>query len=198
MARAADLIARGRSTEAIELLGGVLARDASHAQARSALVALLAEAGRKDQALVVLLDGSRVDAARFAAAAAQLQNDLGDTAGALTTLARVPQAQRSGAHHALAGGLAYRAGQYSDAVDAYRRALAVPDAQPLWWVGLGLAHEAAGQRNEAHAAFAQLAGARALPADLQRFVAQKMAATAPVASRNAPLAPEATAVSALP
>ncbi|MDZ7654074.1 MAG: hypothetical protein U5L03_16745 [Burkholderiaceae bacterium] len=191
MARAAELISRGRNTEAIDLLRTVLARDASHAQARTALAALLAEAGRRDLALSTLLDGVRIDAARYAAPAAGLQSELGDATGALATLGTVPAAQRTAAHEALAGGLAYRAGQFGEATAAYRRALAAPDAQPLWWLGLGLALEAAGQRAEAHAAFTRLAHAPALPADVQRFVAQRLAANAPAAARAAANPPTA-------
>jgi tetratricopeptide (TPR) repeat protein len=189
MARASELIARGRNTEAIELLRSVLARDASQASARAALAALLGEAGRRDDALAVLLEGTKVDPLRFAMPAARLQHDLGDTAGAMATLAAVPASQRTGAHHALEGGLAYQAGRHREAVDAYRSALSTPDALPVWWLGLGLAHEAAGQGAEAHAAFSRLADARALPAEMQRFVAQRMAATASAAARGTAVAP---------
>jgi MSHA biogenesis protein MshN len=149
--------------------------------------------------LATLLDGVRIDAARYAAPAARLQSELGDATGALATLAAVPAAQRTAAHEALAGGLAYRAAQFDEAIAAYRRALAAPDAQPLWWLGLGLALEAAGQRAEAHAAFTRLAHAPALPADVQRFVAQRLAATAPAAARaaaNPPAAADSLAASA--
>jgi Flp pilus assembly protein TadD len=195
MARASELIARGRNTEAIALLRSVLARDAAQAPARAALAALLAEAGQRDAALATLLDGVKVDALRFAMPAARLQHDLGDTAGALATLGSVPPLQQTGAHHALAGGLAYQAGRYGEAIDAYRRAVSSAEPQPVWWLGLGLALEAAGQGAEAHAAFARLASARALPADMQRFVAQRLAATAAAAARG-PAAPAAAATAA--
>jgi hypothetical protein len=93
--RAADLIARGRANEAMELLVQVLNRQPTNAAARSSLAALLAEAGRREQALHVLLAGCDVDAGRFAMPAAQLQAELGDLQGALQTLMRVPPARRN-------------------------------------------------------------------------------------------------------
>lgn len=195
MARAADLIARGRSTEAAELLRGVLARDAQHAPARQALAALYGESGRRDLALAVLLDGVAQDPARFAAPAARLQSEAGDLTGALATLARLPMAQRSPTDHALAGGLAYRAGQFGPAVESYQRALAAPQAPALWWVGLGLAHEAAGQRAEAHQAFSRLAQSSSLAPDLRQFITQRLAATAPQTTRRPD--PRASAEAAL-
>lgn len=195
MARAADLIARGRSTEAAELLRGVLARDAQHAPARQALAALYGESGRRDLALAVLLDGVPQDPARFAAPAARLQSESGDLTGALATLARLPLAQRSPTDHALAAGLAYRAGQFGAAVESYQRALAAPQAPALWWVGLGLAHEAAGQRAEAHQAFSRLAQSSSLTPDVRQFITQRLAATAPQTTRRPD--PRASAEAAL-
>jgi hypothetical protein len=183
LARAGDLIARGRNSEAVPLLAQVLAREPAHAPARAALVALLAENGQRERALALLIDGVQIDAARFAAPAAQLQAELGDVAGALATLDRVPAARRAPAHYALLGGLAQRHGQSALAVDAYARAVASNDALPVWWVGLGLAHEALGQAAQARAAFVRAQAQPTLPADVRAFVAARLQA-APVATRT--------------
>lgn len=173
--RAAELIARGRSTEAMELLAQVLARQPTHAAARGSLAALLAEAGRREQALHVLLAGSELDAARFAAPAAQLQAELGNVTGALATLARLPPATRTPAHEALYAGLAQRAGDHMTALAAYRRALAQPQADPVWWVGLGVSLEATGEPGEARGAYARAAADARLPADVRRYVSDRLA-----------------------
>jgi tetratricopeptide (TPR) repeat protein len=175
LARAADLIARGRNTEAMPLLRDVLARDAKQHAARSALAALQAEAGQRRDALATLTDGVEADPLRFAVPAAQLQNELGDSLSALQTLQRVPPAARNGAFHALAGGIAASAGRHAEAVASYRQALGSPNPNPLWWIGLGLAHEAGGATAEARAAFARLAPVAALPDDVRLYVQQKLA-----------------------
>jgi MSHA biogenesis protein MshN len=174
--RAADLIARGRASEAMELLVQVLNRQPTHAAARSSLAALLAESGRREQALHVLLAGSEVDAGRFALPAAQLQAEMGDPNGALQTLAKVPLARRNAGFEALHAGIAQRAGDHMTAVQAYRRALAQPQPEAVWWVGLGVSLEATGEPNEARNAYARAAGEAKLPADVRRYVADRLAA----------------------
>lgn len=174
--RAGELIARGRNSEAVPLLAQVLVREPAHAQARAALVALFAENGQRERALVLLLDGAQIDPARFAASAAQLQAELGDAAGALVTLERMPAARRTPAHYALVGGLAHRNKQPDVAVDAYARAVASADAQGVWWVGLALAHEALGQNAQARAAFVRATSHANLPADVRSFVTTRLQA----------------------
>jgi MSHA biogenesis protein MshN len=172
--RAAELIARGRSNEAMELLVQVLQRQPNHAAARASLAALLAEAGRREPALQVLLAGAELDAAQFAAPAARLQAEMGDVAGALQTLARVPAARRTAAHEALAAGLAQRAGDHMTAIAAYRRALGTPQAEPVWWVGLAVSLEATDEPGEARVAYTRAAAEARLPADVRRYVAERL------------------------
>jgi tetratricopeptide (TPR) repeat protein len=174
LARAADLIARGRGREAKPLLMELLAREPRNAPARAALVALQSESGERTQALVTLLDGANVDPARFVAPAAQLQTELGDARGALATLQRMPPELRDGAFHALAGGIALAAEAPQQAVEAYQRAVSSPTAQPLWLVGLALAHETAGQATQAQAAYVRALQQPQLPADARAFVQQKL------------------------
>jgi tetratricopeptide (TPR) repeat protein len=174
LARAAELIARGRAREAKPLLLDLLARNPRDAAARKALAALQSEAGERTEALVTLLDGASVDPARFASAAAQLQTELGDARGALDTLQRMPPERRDGGFYALAGGIALAAEAPQQAVEAYQRAVSAANAQPLWLVGLALAHEAAGQAAEARAAYARAAQLPTLPADARAFVQQRL------------------------
>ncbi|HUL68307.1 MAG TPA: tetratricopeptide repeat protein [Burkholderiaceae bacterium] len=173
--RAADLIARGRATEAMELLVQVLNRQPTNAEARSSLAALLAEAGKREQALHVLLAGSEVDPGRFAIPAAQLQAEMGDLRGALQTLARVPQARRNAAYEALQAGVAQRAGDHMSAIAAYRRALLQPGADAIWWVGLGVSLEATGEPVEARNAYTRAVAEARLPADVRRYASERLA-----------------------
>jgi MSHA biogenesis protein MshN len=173
--RAADLIARGRASEAMELLAQVLNRQPAHAGARGSLAALLAEAGRREQALHVLLGGVEVDPGRFAMPAAQLQTEMGDLGGALQTLAKVPLARRNGSFEALHAGVAQRAGDHMTAITAYRRALAQPQPDAVWWVGLGVSLEATGDPAEARNAYARATSDARLPAEIRRYAAERAA-----------------------
>jgi tetratricopeptide (TPR) repeat protein len=141
--RAADLIRRGRSLEAMALLAQVLDAQPVQPAARQALAALQAENGRRDLALRTLLAGAALEPARFAIAAARLQSELGDAHGALATLDRMPATLRDADYDALVGGIAQRAGQQSIAVEAFARAVRSPRAQASWWVGFGHSLEAA-------------------------------------------------------
>ncbi|MFN9031758.1 MAG: tetratricopeptide repeat protein [Betaproteobacteria bacterium] len=186
LARAGDLISRGRGREAKPLLLDLLARDPRNAAARKALAAVQSESGERTEALVTLLDGASVDPARFAATAAQLQTELGDARGALTTLQRMPLERRDGPFHALNGGIALAAEAPQQAVEAYQRAVSSADAQPLWLVGLALAHEGAGQIAEAQAAYVRALQQPRLPAEARTYAQQKLgsAAAKPVRSSS--------------
>ncbi|HEU0202660.1 MAG TPA: hypothetical protein VFR86_19790, partial [Burkholderiaceae bacterium] len=176
LTRIADLINRGRSHEAMLALAQFLRAQPRHADARSTLAALQAERGQREAALLTLLEGVAIEPERFAALAARLQADLGDVPGALATLTSVPPALRDGHHFALEGGLALRAHAPERAREAYGRALAAPNADPLWWIGLALAHEALGDDGAARRALTHAAAAPALPADVRAFVNQRLAA----------------------
>lgn len=179
LARAIELIERGRGSEAKPVLHEVLARDPRNAPARHALAALEAESGDRMQALATLLAGAAVDPQRFAMPAAQLQTELGDASGALNTLQRMPPERRDGAFYALAGGIALAADAPQQAVQAYQRAVSMPNAQPLWLVGLALAQETAGQAAEAQTTYTRALQQPRLPPDARMFVQQKLGTPSP-------------------
>jgi hypothetical protein len=183
-ARAAEFIARGRSAEAMALLEQVILRTPAAGSARATLAALQSESGRRDLALATLLDGSRIEPLRFAAAAARLQAELGDAPAALATLDLVPVASRSAAHQALAAGIAQRAGEHRRAVEAYQIALRELGAPTVWWVGLAISLDALDQRAAALEAFRRAAADRSLPMATRNFVAGRINALA--ASPGAP------------
>jgi MSHA biogenesis protein MshN len=62
------------------------------------------------------------------------------------------------------------------AIAAYRRALAQPKNEPVWWVGLGVSLEATGEPAEARDAYARAAAEPTLPADVRRYVVDRLAA----------------------
>jgi len=176
LARAADLIARGRNSEAMPLLQQILAAHPRQANARQALATLQFETGQPLQTLATLLDGAALDAGNFAAPAAQLQAALGDVAGALATLERVPATARTPAQHALHGGLAHRLGRHAQAVESFRQALRSPQPEAVWWLGLGLAHEGAAQPDAARAALKQALAQTSLAPEQRSFAQQRLLA----------------------
>jgi tetratricopeptide (TPR) repeat protein len=182
-ARAFELAARGRAVEAMALLGQTLARAPASGSARAALAALQAESGRRDLALQTLLAGVDVEPGRFAAVAARLQAELGDAAGALATLDRMPEAARDAAYHALAGGVAQRAGDHSRAAAAYREALREASAPAVWWAGLAISLEAQHRTGPALDAYRR-AAAGTLPAATLRFVLGRISALTAIAAAD--------------
>jgi Flp pilus assembly protein TadD len=175
-ARASELIARGRSVEAMALLAQLLQQSPANGTARATLAALQAEAGRRDLAVQTLLAGSHIEPVRFATAAARLQAELGEPAAALATLERVPEEARNAAHDALIGGLAQRAGEHKRAVDAFQRALRTPKAPAVWWAGLAVSLEALDQPAAALAAFRQAVADPSLPAATRGFALNRISA----------------------
>jgi tetratricopeptide (TPR) repeat protein len=174
--RALELLARGRSVEAMGLLAQLLQQAPDNAKARATLAALQAEAGRRDLALQTLLAGSTIEPARFAAAAARLQAELGDARAALATLDRVPEAVREAAHDALVGGIAQRAGEHTRAVDAFQRALRTPNAPAVWWAGLAISLESLDRRTPALDAFRRAAADPSLPVAARTYALDRIAA----------------------
>jgi MSHA biogenesis protein MshN len=182
--RAMQMVARGRTTEAAELLAAAVSERPAWSEARSTLAALQAEAGDRQHALVTLIDGVAYDPRRFATMAAQLQAELGDPAGALSTLDRVPAQARDQTYHGLAAAVAQRAGQHELAVAEYAAALRFGPSNSVAWVGLGLSLQALGRNVDALAAYRNAAGGT-LSTDLRRFTQERMSELQATAGRPA-------------
>ena len=180
------LVARGRTSEAVQLLAAALSRRPAWSEARSALAALQADGGDRQQALATLLGGVAFDPSRFAPTAAQLQAELDDPAGALQTLDRVPPGARDQTYHGLAGAVAQRAGRHELAVAEYGAALRLGPSSSLAWVGLAVSLQALGRDTQALEAYRTAAGGRLSP-DLRRFVEARISAVQ--ASAQPPAAP---------
>jgi MSHA biogenesis protein MshN len=163
------LVARGRATDAMQLLSAALSQRPAWNEARSALAALQAEAGDRQMALATLLGGVTFDPSHFAPTAAQLQAELNDAAGAQRTLDQVPTEGRDQAYHALAGAIAQRAGQHETAVAEYGAALRYAPSNSLAWVGLAVSLQTLGREEQALAAYQAAAGGRLSP-EMRSFV----------------------------
>jgi MSHA biogenesis protein MshN len=179
------LVARGRASDAMELLASGLAQRPAWHEARSALAALQADAGDRQQALATLLGGAMLDPNRFAPMAAQLQAELNDPAGAMQTLDRVPTEARDPAYHGLAGAIAQRAGQHERAVAEYGMALRSTPSNSLAWVGLAVSLQALGRNAQALAAYQAAAGGSLSP-EMRRFVEARISGVRASAQPPAP------------
>ena len=86
--RATGLVQKGRSDEALEIYGAVLKLDATHDAARQAMVWLLLESKRNEDAERVLQDGLKINPhnREFATLLARLQVERNDLPLALQTL----------------------------------------------------------------------------------------------------------------
>jgi len=179
LARGMTLLNRGRTDGAIAAFKASLDADPGFVTARQTLIAVLAEQGRRGEAETIARDGLRLDPAggNLAMIAARLALDRGDASEALRTLERSAGAgSANGDYRAFTGALYYRAGRYAEAAKEYNAALRISPQNATWWMGLGMAQEAASRREEAVAAFRQARASGTLGADLDAYVAERLRA----------------------
>lgn len=172
--QATDLAQAGQRRAALERAHEALAIDPRHAPTRLLGAVLEHESGQSERAAQLLRDG--------------LQNNPGDTTLALL-LARVQVAQGEAAQalatldqHAvtgadadgLRGGILAQQGEFKRSLGAYENAARHQPANPMWWLGLGVALESEGHGARARQAYAR-AQAIGLPReDLATYVDQRL------------------------
>lgn len=122
--------------------------------------------------IVVDRDPSRVAAAKRLA---RLHVEAGNRDAAWRVLERsLPHAGKDAEYLGFAGTLLRQRRLAPEAVDAYRRAIALQPQEGRWWVGLGLALEDAGRRQEAKQAFVTARDcAQTLPPELLRIAERR-------------------------
>ena len=172
--QATELAQAGQRRTALERAHAALAIDERHAPTRLLAAVLEHESGQSERAALLLRDG--------------LQNNPGDTTLALL-LARIQVAQGE-ATQALAtldqhgvtgadadglrGGILAQQGEFKRSLGAYENAARHQPANPMWWLGLGVALESEGQGARARQAYAR-AQAIGLPReDLATYVDQRL------------------------
>ncbi|MBL8481025.1 MAG: tetratricopeptide repeat protein [Rhodocyclaceae bacterium] len=166
----------GRVRAAIETLQGALAEQPGHQAARETLARALIGERRLDEAQALLRDGLALDPAAAALAhwlarilLAEAQPD-----AALGAIDAIPAAALRAEDHALRGGLLDRLKRPQEAAAAYRAALAARPGEALWWLGLGVALDAAGQSDAARAALQQARALGGLNAELTAYVERRL------------------------
>ena len=175
--RGAILVNQGRLAEGMESLRGALEIDPRHEAARQTLVALLLEARRVDEAVPVLQQGLALNAqnSEFAMLLARIMVERNDVPGALSLLQKhaAPQ-DRSPEFHAFAAALYQRLDRHAEAIERYQAALRLAPSPGIWWLGLGISHQAVRQPKEALEAFTRARSAGNLSPGLLDFVDQRL------------------------
>lgn len=123
LVRAGDAIALGRNSEAVTLLRKVLAADPSNHEARTSLLAILAERGKDDDWLEAMSAAARFDPQRFAFGAIQGLLEQNRLEEARSLLQSIPVAHRDARLLGLSGVLFTRMQQYQQALRSYDEAL---------------------------------------------------------------------------
>lgn len=175
--KATALLNQGRVAEAIDGYRATLQLDPRHAAARQALVGLLLENRRIDEAQQLLQDGLSLNPDRFAYAIllARIQVERGDLQGAHDLLQKyAARAAGDAEYHAFDAALLQRLGRHKEAVAAYQAALKLAPRTGLWWMGMGISLQADQRSAEALDAFRRAKSVGGLSPDLVAFVDQRM------------------------
>jgi MSHA biogenesis protein MshN len=153
----------GQPRAAVAQAREALALDPTLAGARLLAAVLEHETGASERAAQLLRDGLAREPRDGAQALllARVQIAQGDGSGALATLEQHPV--RSAEADGLRGGILTQQGDYARALGAYESAARQQPANPMWWLGLGVALD-----GEGHAQRARQAYARALAIGLPR------------------------------
>ena len=167
---------RGRMAEAEAHFRAAITEDRSHGPAQQALLGVLLEAGRFEDAEHVLAESLSVNPRQpnQAIILARLKVERGDLAQAIKTLESVSAYAGTDARYlSFLAAVLQRAEMHEQAVVQYRNALALMPRTAVWWMGLGISLRALGENTQAQQAFGSAAAIGTLNTDLQAFVQQQ-------------------------
>lgn len=167
--RAMAAYREGRGAEAFAGFEAALRIDARHVSARQAVLSLLMEQRRWQEAQTVAADGLALDAAQpgWAMVLARLQVEQGQLVEAEQTMAgHAGYGERSPDYQAFHALLLQKLQRPREAAERYFAASSLRPSEGRWWYGLGVALEADQRRLEAQDAFRKAKEAGNLPAEL--------------------------------
>lgn len=167
----------GHPSEAEAHWKAALELNPRHAVARQALLGLLLDARRWEDAERLMLAGLRANPEQvvFAMAAARLQAQRGDGATGVATLEAAEAVGRAHADFlALFAGLLQQQGRHAEAVSRYEAALALGAPQPVWHLGCGISLRELGRGAEARAAFQRALDSGALSPELRAYAERQL------------------------
>jgi MSHA biogenesis protein MshN len=175
--KATVLLNQGRVAEAMDGYKSTLQQDGGHAAARQALVGLLLENRRIDEAQQLLQEGLSLnpDRSAYTMLLARIQVERGDLQGAHDLLSKhAGSAANNADYHAFDAALLQRLGRHKEAVTGYQAALRLAPGAGLWWMGMGISLQADNRGTEALDAFRRAKAVGGLSQDLLGFVDQRM------------------------
>ncbi len=154
-----------------------LREDQNHVASRQALLGLLLDAKRNDEAEQLLKRTLELNPRqpRHAMVLARLEVDRGEVTGAINTLvAALPFVQSDPQYYAFLAALLQREGRHRETVDYYRAALRSSPGNALWLMGLGISLRATGQFAEARDSFQRAIDTKQLNGELLAFTERQL------------------------
>lgn len=174
---ATDADKRADWSKAIEHYSKALNLDPSLHEARKQLAALHYGQGQLSDAAQVLQQGWLLypQEFEFTLLLARVQQAMGDTASALTSLANIPDSHVLARQKWLAqSDLAQKQGQFTLAEQAYRQLLQLEPQQGKWWMGLGYALDSQQQFAQASQAYRSALSHPGLSMQATAFIEQRL------------------------
>ena len=175
--KASRLLNQGRVAEAIDGYKSSLQQDPGHAAARQALVGLLLENRRIDEAQQFLQAGLSLNSNRsdYAMLLARIQVERGDLQGAHELLRKhAGSAAGDADYHAFDAALLQRLGRHKEAIVGYQEALKLAPREGRWWMGMAISLQADNRGAEALEAYRRAKTAGGLSPPLIAFVDQRV------------------------
>lgn len=169
---------QGRGADAITGLEQALQLDVYHAAARQALIGVLLEQNRQDEAMRWAREGVQLDSSQYGLAMilARLQVEKGELRPAIETLERsLSYAADRSDYLAFLAVLLQRDERHKQAVEHFLRALQRAPQNGVWWMGLGISLQADRRTTEAVEAFKRAKATNALSPALLAFVDGRLA-----------------------
>ena len=173
-----DLLAQNKIDEAIPKLHLFIGDYPNHLQAREMLVSLLIKEGRLQKASDVLTVGlnkyqSYIPFIKLKAHILIKQNEV---SAAITLLQKyITNIDTSDVEYlALLAALHQQQGQFIQAAGLYDQLTKIQPQKTIWWIGLGVALENAGQKNAAREAYQLAYNKSDVPPDLGAFLSDKI------------------------
>lgn len=142
----------GRKKDAIEQLSALLLENNSHHQSRTALIALLIETGKYEQAENVLINGIKLDSnyVPYIELNARLHVIRNDYNGAISLLQQsAPEINEYPDYYGFLAALYEHSNRDSLAASLYKQLVQIEPRNGNWWFGLALSMDKVGNRKEA-------------------------------------------------
>lgn len=174
----ATSLRQGHMADAESRFRAAIEEDRSHHAAQQALVGILIDAGRLEDAEAVLAESLSANPRqpKSAMILARLQIERGDVDMAMRTLENTrTYAGTDAVYMSFMAAVLQRAGRHEDAVVQYQNALAFMPRNAIWLMGLGISLRALGRNGQALQVFDESAAIGSLEPGLQAFVDQQRA-----------------------